>query len=123
MFTQTVEPAIEDEFDRPPRPWPIATLLGVAVSLLLFVGLVLLMYALTSEERNKPIEEKPPAERLKELRASEDEVLSTYRLVDAKKKIVRIPIDRAMSLYAESAARSRSAESDQAKKNESVNKP
>lgn len=123
MFTQTVEPAIEDEFDRPPRPWPIATLVGVAVSLLLFVALALLMYALTAEERNKPIEEKPPAERLKELRASEDEVLSTYRLVDAKKKIVRIPIDRAMSLYAESASRSRSAESDQAKKNESVNKP
>lgn len=123
MSTQTVQPAIEDEIDRPPKPWPIATLAGVALSLLLFVGLALLMYALTAAERNKPIEEKPPAERLKELRASEDEVLSTYRLVDAKKKIVRVPIDRAMMLYAQSAAKSKSAERDQTKKQESVNKP
>ncbi len=122
MSTQTVQ-AIEDEIDPPPKPWPIATLAGVAVSLLLFVALVLLMYALTAGERNKPIEEKPPAERLKELRASEDEVLSTYRLVDAKKKIVGVPIDRAMLLYAESAAKSKSVERGQTKKQESVNKP
>lgn len=42
-----------------------------------------------------------PARDLKELRQGEDEKLNSYRWVDQKAGIVRIPIDRAMDLLIE----------------------
>jgi hypothetical protein len=42
-----------------------------------------------------------PREDLKQMRAREDQILSTYGWVDKNKGVVRIPIDRAMDLLAQ----------------------
>jgi hypothetical protein len=42
-----------------------------------------------------------PSEQLRALRAREDEMLSTYDWVDRDKRVVRIPIERAMELIAQ----------------------
>ena len=39
---------------------------------------------------------------IRELRAAEEEILSSYKLLDSEKQIYRIPIRRAMELLAES---------------------
>lgn len=46
---------------------------------------------------------KPVSITLRELRAKEDVVLSTYKLLDSQKGIYQIPLERAMKVYAEEA--------------------
>jgi hypothetical protein len=48
-----------------------------------------------------PMLQVKPREELKELRAEEDRILSSYGWVDPANGIVRIPIDRAMKLVLE----------------------
>lgn len=48
---------------------------------------------------------KPGSITLQELRAKEDNVLNTYRIIDPSKGIYQIPIDRAMELLADEAGR------------------
>ncbi len=45
-----------------------------------------------------------PGEQLKELRAREDGQLTKYSYADKQKGLVRIPVDRAMELFAQEAA-------------------
>src|SRR5260370_10097412 len=45
-----------------------------------------------------------PGEQLKELRAREDAQLTKYSYADKEKGVVRIPVDRAMELFAQEAA-------------------
>jgi len=47
---------------------------------------------------------KPESVTLKELRAEDEKILTTYKLIDAEKGVYRIPIDRAMHLLAEEAS-------------------
>ena len=46
---------------------------------------------------------RPESVTLRDLRATEDEVLNSYKLVDSTAGTYRIPIDRAMELMAEEA--------------------
>lgn len=48
-----------------------------------------------------PMLQVKPREELKQLRAEEDAILSSYRWIDPNAGIVRIPIDRAMQLVLE----------------------
>lgn len=51
-----------------------------------------------------PLLQSTPEEDLVELRATEDELLSTYGWVDETAGIARIPIDRAIELLSEEAS-------------------
>jgi uncharacterized membrane protein YukC len=47
---------------------------------------------------------KPESVTLNELRAEDEKILTTYKLIDAEKGVYRIPIERAMHLLAEEAS-------------------
>jgi len=47
---------------------------------------------------------KPESVTLKELRAEDEKILTTYKVIDAEKGVYRIPIERAMHLLAEEAS-------------------
>lgn len=46
---------------------------------------------------------KPVSITLRDLRAKEDEVLSSYKLLDPQKGIYQIPLERAIKVYADEA--------------------
>lgn len=50
---------------------------------------------------------RPESATLRELRARENEELTTYKIIDADKGIYRIPIERAKKLFAEEAWRTK----------------
>ena len=111
--------------------WPLAMSIGIAGLLLLFVLLVGIMYYFTrSFEPGKAKTDEPaPAKKLSELLHANDEELTNYGWVDRKKKIVRVPIERAMELVvnegegeveakAKAKARVKEKETEKAKVNE-----
>lgn len=91
----------------------------VSVKKILFVGLlsafvlaVILigLYQLFIAQAEKQIYEsvlRPESVPLRDLRAREDEILNSYKLLDPTKKVYQIPISRAMQLLAEESARPR----------------
>jgi len=84
------------------KAWPPGTVIGVSLSLLLFVALVGTLFWFTALNRRElPIEGKTPEQKLQELQAQDRMTLSNYGWVDRPQGIVRIPIDRAMSLLVE----------------------
>ena len=76
-----------------------------SVAVLIIIFIVLSDY-FTVMETNAVYETqlKPESVTLKELRAEEDKILTTYKLIDAEKGVYRIPIERAMHLLVEEAA-------------------
>lgn len=71
---------------------------------------ILLVHQIYIIYREKLVEEvvlRPESAALRELRAREDEVLNSYRILDAEKGLYRIPISRAMQLVADEAYRGR----------------
>ncbi len=84
------------------KAWPPGTVIGVSLSLLLFAALVgTLLWFTALNRRELPVEGKTPEQKLQELQAQDRMTLSNYGWVDRPKGIVRIPIDRAMSLLVE----------------------
>lgn len=84
------------------KAWPPGTVIGVGLSLLLFAALVGVLFWFTAFNRNEPPPEGKTAEqKLAELQAQDRTALSSYGWIDRPKGIVRIPIDRAMSLLVE----------------------
>lgn len=81
--------------------------LGFAVILaIILVGLYQLFMAQTEKQIYESVL-KPESVPLRDLRAREDEILNSYKLIDPAKKVYQIPIARAMQLLADEAARSR----------------
>jgi|GEM_PF-1978353 len=84
------------------KAWPPGTVIGVSLSLLLFAALVgTLFWFAALNRRDLPAEGKTPEQKLQELQAQDRMTLSTYGWIDRPKGVVRIPIDRAMTLLAE----------------------
>jgi len=84
--------------------WIIAT-----VSVTILVILVVIVNDVFVHTREQLVEEmvlSPESVALRELRASEQETLTSYAVVDAKAGIYQIPIERAMKLMAEEAYQS-----------------
>ena len=75
-----------------------------ALGVFILVAILLFLYNYFLAEKEEMVFEdqlKPQSVQLRDLRAHEEEVLTTYKLLDADKGIYRIPIDRAMQLLAE----------------------
>jgi hypothetical protein len=68
-------------------------------------------YPLAAQQENRqppePRLQTQPREDLRELRASEDDILGTYGWVDRNQGVVRIPIDQAMKMVVERGLPSR----------------
>jgi hypothetical protein len=79
----------------------------IGISLLSIVIFVVIIVFLTDyfiTEESKIVYEtqlQPESVNLKDLLAEEEEILTTYKILDAEKGIYRIPIERAITLLAE----------------------
>lgn len=78
------------------------------LSAIVLAAILIGLYQLFIAQAEKQIYEsvlKPESVPLRDLRAREDEILNSYKLLDPTKKIYQIPIARAMQLLADEAAR------------------
>lgn len=83
----------------------VAKIVGFTIAIIVFLAAVLIFlneYFVYSKE-NLIYEEalKPGSKDLRELHAREDEELNSYKVLDARKGVYQIPIDRAMQVLAD----------------------
>lgn len=85
-----------------------AAIAGLAIgSVVVLILTILALQAYFDKVWNQAVYEKvlaPPSEELKALHNREDWQLTHYQYVDQKSGTVRIPLDRAMELFAQEAA-------------------
>ena len=90
------------------RDASVRSLLGViVVSVVVLVIAVVLLYDYFIAVREEVVQEqvlRPEAPDLKVLQAAENEILTSYRLIDSVKGTYQVPIDSAMALLAREAA-------------------
>ncbi len=88
---------------------PMIALVGITGSVLLFVLIVALLawfnWSEQKELRQKVVE--PANQKIQQLDAKQLESINIYRVVDAKKGLIAVPIDRAMGLVLKDIATSR----------------
>jgi hypothetical protein len=87
---------------------PLTALVGIVFAILLFVVVVLLQaffYRAEQQENERKVVAVAPAE-LSQLRAQQQELLHSYKLVDPSKGVVAIPIDVAMRLVVSEGGKS-----------------
>jgi len=87
---------------------PLTALVGIVFAIGLFVVVVLLQaffYRAEQEENVRKVVAVAPQE-LSQLRAQQQELLHSYKVVDQQKGVVAIPIDLAMKLVVQEAGRS-----------------
>ena len=87
---------------------PLTALVGIVFAIVLFVLVVLLQaffYRQEQEENVRKVVAVAPQE-LSQLRAQQQELLHSYKVVDQQKGVVAIPIDLAMKLVVQDAGRS-----------------
>ena len=87
---------------------PLTALVGIVFAILLFVVVVLLQaffYRAEQQENVRKVVAVAP-EQLSQLRAQQQELLHSYKLVDPGKGVVAIPIDLAMTLVVSEGGRS-----------------
>ncbi len=84
----------------------------VISAIILAVVLVMLyqLFVLTAEKQIYQAQLKPVSVPLRELRAQETEILTSYKLLDSAGGTYQIPIDRAMKVLAEEAYQDRMKE-------------
>jgi hypothetical protein len=79
---------------------------GLTTVIILIAILVMLSDYFTVMETDRVYETqlKPESVSLNEILAAEQEILTTYKLIDAEKGVYRIPIEQAMQLLADETA-------------------
>jgi hypothetical protein len=85
----------------------VTAVVGVVSAVLLFVLIVLLQaffFAQEREETERKVVAVAP-EALAQLRAQQQELLHSYRVIDEKRGVVAIPIEVAMALVVTEASR------------------
>ena len=80
-------------------------LIGLAFIALLIISLLIIdqYFTITTEQRVEEVVLRPVSVALRELRSREDDVLNSYKVLDAQRRTYQIPIDRAMELVAQEA--------------------
>jgi type II secretory pathway pseudopilin PulG len=87
---------------------PLTALVGIVFAILLFVVVVLLQaffYRAEQQENVRKVVAVAPQE-LSQLRAQQEEVLHSYKVIDPQKGVVAIPIDVAMKLVVDEGGKS-----------------
>ena len=87
-------------------------IIGIGFVILLAVSLFLVdqYFIITKEKDIQEVVLKPQSITLRELRSREDEILNSYKVIDASKGIYQIPISRAMDILAQKAYRAQAGE-------------
>ncbi len=82
-------------------------LIAVAIIVVIIISLIVLneYFLSVKEEYVYDMVLKPESVTLRDLRATEDEILYSYKLLDSANGLYRIPVERAMELLAEEAFR------------------
>ena len=83
--------------------WAIVCVVTVVVSIVFVVQ----YFSIVKEDIVYTKVLKPESISLRDLRAREDEILNSYRVLDPVKGVYQIPIERAMELVADEAYRSK----------------
>ena len=83
------------------------TLVAVVVGLLIWLNEYFIS---TREETFSTLVFEPESLPLRELRAREDEILNSYKVIDAQKGIYQIPVSRSMELIVEEAYKAQKTE-------------
>lgn len=84
------------------------TLVSTVVVIVVIVASIIFVDEIFVHTKERMIEQyvlKPESIQLRDLRAQETEVLTTYEVLDKNKGVYRIPISRAMKLMADEAYR------------------
>lgn len=105
LTPEELEQLEKEGFDRtdPSGPWIIAFSLGIVITLVVVVlGVDYLFNATLAQNEYQQVLTQDSPE-LQEVRTKEAEQLNHYRYVDKEKGVVRLPIDRAMELFAAEA--------------------
>ena len=79
----------------------LSPVVGVGVAIIFFALLVWMANGLGGDESVQPKRNFPDAPKAAELRAQEEETLTSYGWVDQEKGTVRIPVERAAELVIE----------------------
>ena len=87
----------------------VLLILGFVLSVSFIILLVFLndFFVVEKEKEVYEMVLKPESEKLRKLHAHENEVLGSYAVLDRKKGIYQIPIERAMELVAREASQKR----------------
>ena len=85
-------------FEEAPKTWPIGTVVSVPIGLLLFAGIVQLMFMIAAPTSVVDSSKLTPQQKIRELQAGDQKRLTSYGWIDPKAKITHIPIERAMEL-------------------------
>lgn len=88
--------------DANPRKIMITTVSLLTIVVLLIAGLAEL-FMMTVDEQITESVLKPPSAQLRDVKAKEQDMLNSYKIIDAVKGVYQIPITRAMELAAEEA--------------------
>jgi hypothetical protein len=72
---------------------------------------VMEIFIMTKEQQYQESVLKPESAPLRELRAQEEQILNSYKLLDSSKQIYQIPVSRAMELMADEAFKTRIGQS------------
>ncbi len=86
-------------------------ILTIVIGAVMFVTILIGVseyFLMATEEQVTNSVLKPPSSALRDLRAQEDEILNSYKVIDASKNIYRIPIGEAMKLITEEAYQAQS---------------
>jgi hypothetical protein len=84
----------------------VTKIVGIAIVIVVFLAAILVFlneFFIFEKEEMVSEAAQQVSSKLRELRAHEDEVLNSYKVLDAKNGIYQIPIDRAMKLVADEA--------------------
>lgn len=81
----------------------VSGVIGAVVVFVMIVGLQAWYYNVEKEEMYKKVV-APAAEELSSVTAEQQGQLNSYRMIDSRKKIVAIPIDRAMEIVVQDLA-------------------
>lgn len=91
----------------------LAKVVGYGVVSIVIITVLLVSavdyFSASKEELVQEVVLKPQSVTLQELRAREDEELSSYKLLDSTKPVYGIPISRAIELIADEAGQNRTA--------------
>jgi uncharacterized iron-regulated membrane protein len=106
LSASELETLQKEGFDRtdPSGPWVLAFTVAIVLTLVVVVFAVQYLFQATLEQNEYQQVLAPDSQELQEIRTREAEQLNHYRYSDKAKGVVRIPIDRAMEVYAAEAA-------------------
>ncbi|HWR83689.1 MAG TPA: hypothetical protein VN285_10320 [Candidatus Deferrimicrobium sp.] len=79
--------------------------IGIIAVIVVIVVLLAEYFVVVKEEQTYEAVLKPESSALRDLRAREDEMLTSYGVVDSAAGVYRIPVSRAMELLADEAYR------------------